>query len=189
MDKEYFLATLKSRIAYLSEEELKKYLDYYENEINKRISNGLDEYAAVKEIGPIIDIIYKIKNKSTETIVVTDNVIEIEKEENIIIENKPSRKKVIIATSPLWSIAAIVVGLFMILMYVSGLTLFSSGIIMFFTTFTSLGSPLSTIIFGLGSGLCLFGLAIISIPLALFITNIIVGKYKHYYAVLKEELK
>ncbi len=188
MDKEYFIKVLKSRIAYLEESELNKIINFYSNEIDNKIKSGMDEYTAVKDLGPIVDIISKIKNK--DSIKNEEKAIEIVQQSEVEIEeDKKSYKKIILFTCPLWVIASILVVLLMIIMYLATLTLFFLGLVMFFATFTSLSSPFSTIIFGFGSGLGLFGLAILSIPLSLLVTKVIVAKLKKYYNFLKEELK
>lgn len=184
MDKEYFINVLKSRIAYLDEKEQNEYLDYYINEIDNKIKNGIDEYTAVKSLGAIIDIVNKIKNKeSLEEVLSNDEVIETIEEE---IKEAKYSKKTILLTSPIWVIAVLLVAIAMLAMYLISITLFSLGIVMFFTTFTSLTSPIPTIMFGLGTGIGLFGLAILAIPIAIFITNKIIPKYKYYFGILKE---
>lgn len=66
MNKEEFLLLLKKRLAYLSNAELKKHLDFYEEAINDRIDDGINEFDAVKDLGELNDIVEFIKSEDNE---------------------------------------------------------------------------------------------------------------------------
>lgn len=95
MNKQEFLQKLSERLSGLSEEDIKKSIDYYDEIIDDRIEDGLSEEEAVKALGSLDEIVKQI---------LADTLLQgsAKQEENVKREFKTFEIVLIILGFPLW---------------------------------------------------------------------------------------
>ena len=164
MTKAEFIESLTQSLNGLSEEDIKKSKDYYEEMIDDRIEDGIAEEEAVGGLGTIDEI----KDQILEDVPITKIVKE---------KMKPKRALraweivLLIIGAPLWLpivLAFIVVCLVIYLcfwiiilcLYVTDLAVFLSGILSFFGAFIQTNG-FNTGLFLAGCGIALIGTAIL----------------------------
>lgn len=161
MNKEEFLLLLKKRLAYLSNAEVQRHLDFYEEAINDRMDDGMDEYQAVKDLGELNDIVDLIKEEDNEkktkkeTIIeakekVTEKVVEKVSNVNLNKVSKSISKVAIIAILTgliIFCGVFLIFGLFSLIFSLTSLNYNSATLLILFAqTFGSLGLGLLCIV-------------------------------------------
>ena len=162
MNKTEFTEQLKSSLKGLSELDIKKSVDYYEEMIEDRIEDGMTEEEAVSALGSIDEI----KSKILEEIPIAKIVKE---------KMRPKRALraweivLLILGSPVWvpvSAALIVVALviylcfWVIILYLTDLAVFLSGFAAIVGAFVQ-QNGFNTALFLVGGGIALIGAAIL----------------------------
>ncbi len=198
MNREEFLEILRKRLSFLSEVEIKKHIDFYDEAISDRIDEGMNEFDAVKDLGAIADIVNLIKEeygnkKEVENINIEKQ--ELIKEEVEIKNNEVKQKStndstlfivLAILTFPIWiSIIIAIISIFFSFIIVS-ITFVISGIGMLISTFTILGSPLATILLNIGISLLLVATGLLLIPLLSASFKLIKNGFTQLRKVVKE---
>ena len=164
MNKTEFIEQLRNALQGLSEEDIKKSTDYYEEMIEDRIEDGIDEEEAVKGLGSIESI--------KEQILMDTPITKIVKE-----KMKPKRALraweivLLIIGSPVWvpvTAALIIVALVIYLCFwIVILCLYISDIAVFFSGFSAIiaafvqENGFSTGMLFCGGGIALIGVAIL----------------------------
>lgn len=95
MNKQEFLQKLSERLSGLSEEDIKKSIDYYDEIIDDRIEDGLSEEEAVKALGSLDEIVKQI---------LADTLLQgsVKQEKHVKHEFKAIEIVLIILGFPLW---------------------------------------------------------------------------------------
>ncbi|MFI3329274.1 MAG: hypothetical protein R3Y05_02165 [bacterium] len=179
MNKEEFLEILKKRLSYLNEIELKKHLDFYEEAINDRVDDGMDEYDAINDLGSLNDIVNFVKSEyealgyETKTVEETKEVKKVKKVEVQDVEEVTPTTKVNQTKEEVRLSKLIIVTIITTLIY----SLCGIGLIFGFgaliLTFTRIGAPAPTILLLFGVSFAMLSVGLIALGLSVYITPIL----------------
>ena len=164
MNKTEFTNQLSAALTGLSEEDIKKSVDFYTEMIDDRIEDGMPEEEAVAAVGSIDDIRSNILQEIPITRIVKEKITPKR-------AFSPMEIVLLIIGAPLWLpllLTFIIVGLVIYLcfwiiilsLYVVDLSVFVSGIFGFIAPFTGV-STASGGVFLVGCGLALLGLSVL----------------------------
>ncbi len=164
MNKTEFANQLSAALTGLSEEDIKKSVDFYTEMIDDRIEDGMPEEEAVAAVGSIDDIRSNILQEIPITRIVKEKITPKR-------AFSPMEIVLLIIGAPLWLpllLTFIIVGLVIYLcfwiiilsLYVVDLSVFVSGIFGFIAPFTGV-STASGGVFLVGCGIALLGLSVL----------------------------
>lgn len=166
MNKEEFLQILQKRLSFLNPKEVKVHLDFYEEMINDRIDEGMNEFEAVKDLGSISDIVTLINEGYGNKVEVENTVIQ----QTQPITQKPKNDNYIIfiiiaiCSFPIWFPLIVTIFCLLLALVIISITFIITGVGMLFSTFTILSSPIGTILLNIGLSFLLISLGLLLIP-------------------------
>ncbi|MFI3329903.1 MAG: DUF1700 domain-containing protein [bacterium] len=169
MNKEEFLQILQKRLSFLNPKEVKVHLDFYEEMINDRIDEGMNEFEAVKDLGAISDIVTLIKEGYGNKVEV-ENVVTEQVNINTTTNQNPKNDNYIIfiiiaiCSFPIWFPLIVTIFCLLLALVIISITFIITGVGMLFSTFTILSSPIGTILLNIGLSFLLISLGLLLIP-------------------------